>query len=586
VRALLGPLNPRDQGAIVADRAALDILCFDRAGADVAFDPGQEALPALFSRLPAGWRPDCLIWWSPEYSLLPEGIERCPVPSIAVLGDWNLGIWTTAPLLEAFDWVVTDRPGVQALGPQLEVPVDRWPAFSFDARVHRRLPDLARDIDVLFVGNMNHEVQVDRARWLAALARLGDRHRVVLASGVYGQAYARLLNRARIVWNRSIRGEMNMRAYEAPACGALLFMEEENAEVRDVLGDGLSCVLYDEDSLAPRLEECLANPERCARVAEAGWRRIQAETYAHHLHDLLREAGALRLGPRGFARLAPWRRDYWLALHAMCSADPGHVAAAGGHLARALRHAPDAGAMAAALGVLAVHAAGEVVDARRQALLAEAGRLLVASLAADPDDVVTRGSLAWLSAMRGDRARAREHWTAVHAALERGAPFPVDRIPLPFAFDRFRVEWERAALEPDLEGRRARLRPLLAARAAAEVAAMETDGEAACRWWTASARACSGIEGNVLRLAQALEASGDADGAIRHYAQALDVNPFDGDARRRAAALAAARGDRETVERLAADGRLLAAAASGHMRPSGAPDAESRIAAAEVAPLP
>src|SRR5205823_5848206 len=113
----------------------------------------------------------------------------------------------------------------------------------------------------LFVGSMNADVQTERAPWLARLARLSDRHRVLLAGGVYGDAYPALLNRARIVWNRSIRGELNMRAYEAPACGALLLMERENLEVRDLFADGVSCALYDGADLELQIERYLRQPE-------------------------------------------------------------------------------------------------------------------------------------------------------------------------------------------------------------------------------------------------------------------------------------------------------------------------------------
>src|SRR5205807_214149 len=40
---------------------------------------------------------------------------------------------------------------------------------------------------------------------------------------VFGDEYRKLLSRARIVFNRSIRGECNKRVFEAAATGALLF---------------------------------------------------------------------------------------------------------------------------------------------------------------------------------------------------------------------------------------------------------------------------------------------------------------------------------------------------------------------------
>jgi hypothetical protein len=580
MRALLGPLNPVAHRAVAGDLDGLDVRCFDRRDADIAFDPAREPLEALWGRLPDGWTPDCLIWWSPEYSLLPDGLERCPVPSIAVLGDWNLGVWSTAPLLEAFDWVVTDRLGVELLGPQLGVPVDHWPAFAFDRDLHRRHPGDVRDVDVLFVGNTNPDVQVERAAWLARLARMGGGRRVVLASGVFGEAYADLLRRSRIVWNRSIRGEMNMRAYEAPACGALLLMEAENLEVRAVFEDGVSCALYGADDLEAVADRYLDDPVALERVADAGWRRVQRETYPRHLADLLDRASTLRPGRRPFRDLPAWRRRYWLGVHALGVPPEQGLDAAFGHLSRALAEGADAAPIAAALGALGATAALAAAPADRRGRLETAGRLLAAGLAAEPGDVVARMSLGWVHAACGDAAGARAAWLAARAALTSGASFPVDRPPVPFSFDRFRVEWERAALEPDAGERAARFRPLLAARVAADLATLETTPDGEVQRLVEAVQSAPGVAGNVHRLARALEAAGDAASALVAWTRVLDANPFDWDARMTAVGVARRSGDLDTIDRLIAEARVLAGAVPGA---APALDALERAAAALAA---
>lgn len=561
MRALVGPLNAHAHPAQVAALHAADARCFDRSDADVAFDAALEPLDALWARLPDGWRPDCLVWWSPEYSLLPDGIERCPVPSIAVLGDWNLGLWTTAPLLEGFDWVVTDAAGVQFLGPQLNVPVDRWPSYSFDPRLHRRESTGERDIDVLFVGNMNADVQVHRAVWLGRLARLATRFKVLIASGVYGEEYAALLNRARIVWNRSIRGEMNMRAYESPACGALLFLEDENLEVREVFADGESCVLYNEKTLEPLLARYLADPALLHGVAEAGWRRVQDETHEHHLARLLTEARKLHVGARAFASLPEWRRDFWLALHALATPDASAVPAALRHLGRALARAPERGVLSAALGALAVmKSSGESGPEREQTLRLASG-FFDAALRKHPDDVVTRANLGWLSVVLGDLDAGRARLDEARAFLRSGASFAVDRMPVPFSFDRFRVEWERAALAADADTRARRFAPLLEARLAAWTAGFETTPDNRVAAFTDSVLAAPGVEDNVRQLAKALEDAGYLDAAVRGHLHVLEQNPFDRDSRLAATRLAYAIRDFPTLESLLGDARHLAAAA-------------------------
>src|SRR5262249_4357672 len=115
-------------------------------------------------------------------------------------------------------------------------------------------PDGPRDIDILFVGNVNPAVQRERLSWLARLARLADCRHVVLATGVFGDDYRRLLRRARIAFNRSIRGECNQRAFEAAAAGALLFQEADNRELPAYFRDRQECVCYTTDDLEELLE--------------------------------------------------------------------------------------------------------------------------------------------------------------------------------------------------------------------------------------------------------------------------------------------------------------------------------------------
>ena len=56
------------------------------------------------------------------------------------------------------------------------------------------------------------------------------------------------------------RGEMNLRAFEVPACGAMLMMESSNLEVRECFVPGHEVVLYGDDDL----EEQVMRPTTAA----------------------------------------------------------------------------------------------------------------------------------------------------------------------------------------------------------------------------------------------------------------------------------------------------------------------------------
>jgi tetratricopeptide (TPR) repeat protein len=140
------------------------------------------------------------------------------------------------------------------------------------------------------------------------VARLSKRYRVCLTSGIYGEDYVRLLNRARIVFNRSIRGEINMRVYEAGACGALMMYERENCEIRDLYREGQECVLYGDD-VEQLIEYYLAHESEREQIAEAAARRVRGNTWAHSSAHILNAVEAVREGitigaNRSFCRLS------------------------------------------------------------------------------------------------------------------------------------------------------------------------------------------------------------------------------------------------------------------------------------------
>src|SRR5262249_18406757 len=111
------------------------------------------------------------------------------------------------------------------------------------------------------------------------LARLRPRWNVVIAN-VFNAAYLALLQRSRIVFNRSARGECNMRTFEAATSGALLFQEASNREVPAYFRDRQECVLYDETNLEDLLEHYLTHEDERRVLAEAARKRMRGYSFA------------------------------------------------------------------------------------------------------------------------------------------------------------------------------------------------------------------------------------------------------------------------------------------------------------------
>ncbi|MBL9077380.1 MAG: glycosyltransferase family 1 protein [Planctomycetes bacterium] len=299
---------------------------------DVAFDPSTGSWDELAARLPRGFRPDAVLIWWPDQEPLPAGLEHCPVPVVGIVSDYNLSLPYLVGLWPFFDLLLCDRAGQDLFRRLSFADVRYWCQFAHKRPFHFVRPDAGpRDIDIGFAGNLNPIVQRDRAPWIERVRRLADRDvRVEVQTGVHGDGYGRFLNRCRIGWNRSIRGEMNLRAFEVPACGALLLMERDNLEVRDFFVPDEECVLYGDGDFEAIVAELLADRARCERIAAAGHRRVQEHRLGRRLGELA--AFLARRGPgrpasseadrvlgRAIAMLPTWAEGATIAAAALAA---------------------------------------------------------------------------------------------------------------------------------------------------------------------------------------------------------------------------------------------------------------------------
>jgi spore maturation protein CgeB len=171
--------------------------------------------------------------------------------------------------------------------------------FASDPALHRPVAegaDLAPyRCDVSFVGNVDEA----RARWLAPLAAydlklwgvsypasmLRDPKLRTKVQGrpLFGTDFAKAARASKISLNlmrNQNLGSHNMRTFEAPACRAFVLSQRTPEVTRLFAEDKEAAYFSSPEELRAKADYYLARPEDRARIAEAGWRRAQAETYA------------------------------------------------------------------------------------------------------------------------------------------------------------------------------------------------------------------------------------------------------------------------------------------------------------------
>lgn len=172
-----------------------------------------------------GWSPDCIVVRDAEYYSIPPGLEDVPVPVIGLIGDYNLTLPRMLPIMGIFDHILCDSCGVVFFRRLGHENTKFFCLYGYAPELHKNY-GLKKQCDIIFVGNLNFSVQQDRAWHLHNLLKMRDKYKIIIASNVYGEDYARLLNTSRLVINLPARGELNMRFFEAFGCHATIMQRE------------------------------------------------------------------------------------------------------------------------------------------------------------------------------------------------------------------------------------------------------------------------------------------------------------------------------------------------------------------------
>ncbi len=158
-----------------------------------------------------------------------------------------------------------------------------WLPLACDPEIHSK-HDLPKQFDVAFVGNL---FPGPRAELLELIRRT---YPSTFAGNAFFEDMARTYSSARTVFNRSIRNDINMRVFEALACGSLLVTNDlaDNGQA-ELFEDGLHLATYREpEELLEKLDFYLRREETRERIAAAGRAEaIEKHTYRHRIERLL-----------------------------------------------------------------------------------------------------------------------------------------------------------------------------------------------------------------------------------------------------------------------------------------------------------
>lgn len=483
----------------------------------------RETAAQVVERISREWPVDLFLCWLPELFPPPLEIEHCPIPAVAIFSDWNIYFPQLEYNLARFDRVYGDKLGAQKLQLRGASPEHYFSFYSQNSAIHRKL-DIEKDIDVAFAGSLNHAIHAERSRCLERIAGLSERYRIRICSGYPGEAYTRLLNRARIVFNHAVRSEMNMRCFETLACGSLLFLEESNLEVRDYLQDRHEVVLYRPDNLTELLVHYLEHEDEARAIAEKGHAKASELALERRLPAFLEALATLKPSDRTHFALTEEEKRYADVMLYSSSLEQTQQTFVGEAIESALARFPDSPAFQTMAAQQCVKDLDGLTGEDRKAAVQKVLGHLQRACELLPGDVVPWLNLAAVCARSATPhvaiplyERAAQASTCALGALLMGS-----------VTDPFYVEFRRALAIGEA---RPELLKAMGATRLAEMLAERGDPSGALEWANSAADWWPGVSPPYRAKAAAQIAMGDAVGAVDSLEAGLSLTAFDAEYR-------------------------------------------------------
>ncbi len=164
----------------------------------------------------------------------------------------------------------------------------QWLPLAFDPTIHRKIA-LKKVRNVSFVGRVWRGAETwEQERWNLLLLmqnRVGlEIHTAFLHDMV------RIYNESKVVFNKSLRGDVNMRVFEALGCGCFLLTDRCGNGLGDLFKDKEHIVTYETPAEAIDLARYyLSADEDRQRIADSGYKQVHSShTYASRTAEILR----------------------------------------------------------------------------------------------------------------------------------------------------------------------------------------------------------------------------------------------------------------------------------------------------------
>ncbi len=263
---------------------------------DIVVDPAQDDISEVIAKLgfPADvvLQVDCI-----DSRVFFKGLEKIKAPRAFYAIDGPINDFWQHDYSYMFDLVWTDQAAIEDAWRKDGIHWAHWLPLAADRSIYYPPNDEAeRDLDVVFVGTMDFAHRPKRSAILHRLRQIAD---VTLIDGsgqrsVQPDEVADYYRRAKIVLNELLFDGINLRTFEAMACGAVLLTEEGRGEDK-LFVEGQHLVGFNARNLEGVVTDILSNSGKQRGISENATDVIRANhSIQHRARKVLRELSSLK----------------------------------------------------------------------------------------------------------------------------------------------------------------------------------------------------------------------------------------------------------------------------------------------------
>lgn len=213
---------------------------------------------------------------------LPKNIEKLPLRTGFWAIDNHLNFRWHKEFSPLFDFVFFAQPSLIPWA--LKFGIRPFPLpLACDPEIHREYPGVEKKYDIVFVGKLNKR----RKEFFTFLKNSCPEISIGIFSGIYLEDMARAYSQGRAGFNLPVRKDINMRTFEIPACGLLLFTPELK-DLGSILPKGSYVPYKSTRDIPGHLRSFIKDPQNYYDIARRGAEIVSRDhTYKIRMQKLI-----------------------------------------------------------------------------------------------------------------------------------------------------------------------------------------------------------------------------------------------------------------------------------------------------------